>query len=88
MAVTTNAPPPPPTLPAEVVPSPQLTVAEKSAGVASGFASVKFATGPLNGVPTRAAIVRPAALSGASVTFIENVALLFPLASLHVTLPL
>src|SRR5487761_2009554 len=69
-----NGPPTrPETVPAVVVPSPQLIVAAKSAMVATGFASRKEPTVPENDCPSVGVIVIGApALSGASWTVAES----------------
>ena len=49
--------------------SPQRIVAAKSEAVAPGFASLKWATWPLNWMPVVALMLSPAAVSGAWATF-------------------
>ena len=66
---TVNVPPPPVTVPALVLPSPQSMVAVKSPATLAVLASVKVATVPLKGMPAWAVKVTGVPVStSASVT--------------------
>ena len=56
------------TVAVELMPSPQSIVAEKSAAVPSGLASVNEATAPVNDVPTVRVRLVPVGVDGASAT--------------------
>ena len=73
MPLTTKPPVlPAVTVPLELVPSPQVIVAEKSEAVPFGLASVNVATGPVNWVPATAVKLTGLAVSGASATLTSN----------------
>jgi len=55
-------------VPVEVVPSPQVIVAVKSAVVASGLASVNVATVAVTALPSMALTLVPVAVNAASAT--------------------